>query len=40
VAAGKPFPVFTTTKADGSPFTQRDLEGDRITVMVFFRGRW
>jgi hypothetical protein len=40
VVAGKPFPVFTTAKADGTPFTQRNLEGDRDTVMVFFRGRW
>jgi hypothetical protein len=40
VAAGKPFPAFKTAKADGTPFTQPDLEGDRDTVMVFFRGRW
>ncbi len=40
VAAGKPFPAFVTAKADGTPFTQRDLDGDRDTVMVFFRGRW
>jgi hypothetical protein len=39
VAEGKPFPAFTTAKSDGTPFTQRDLEGDD-TVMVFFRGRW
>jgi hypothetical protein len=40
VAEGKPFPAFTTARADGTPFTRRDLEGDRDTVMVFFRGRW
>src|SRR5262245_25844735 len=40
VAVGQPFPAFTTTRADGTPFTQRDLEGDRNTVLVFFRGRW
>ncbi len=40
VAVGKSFPAFATVKADGVPFTQRDLEGDRDTVMVFFRGRW
>ncbi len=40
VAAGAPFPLFTTQRADGSPFTQRDLEGDQNNVMVFFRGRW
>jgi hypothetical protein len=40
VAAGKPFPAFTTHGADGTSFTQRDLSGDANTVMVFFRGRW
>jgi hypothetical protein len=40
VAAGQPFPAFTTTRADGTPFTQRDLEGDQDNVLVFFRGRW
>jgi hypothetical protein len=40
VEAGQPFPPFSTTLADGSPFTQEDLKGDRSTVMVFFRGRW
>jgi hypothetical protein len=38
--AGQPFPVFTTTLADGSPFTQDDLSGRKSTVLVFFRGRW
>jgi hypothetical protein len=40
VAARKPFPAFATTRADGTPFTQRDLGGARADVMVFFRGRW
>jgi hypothetical protein len=40
VAAGQPFPEFAAQRADGAPFTQRDLEGDQKTVMVFFRGRW
>lgn len=40
VAEGKPFPEFVTARVDGTPFTRRDLEGDRDTVMVFFRGRW
>ena len=40
VAAGQPFPEFTTQRADGTPFTQHDLEGDQKNVMVFFRGRW
>jgi hypothetical protein len=40
VAVGHSFPAFTTTRADGSPFTQRDLQADQHTVFVFFRGRW
>jgi len=40
VAAGQPFPEFATLRADDSPFTQSDLEGDQNNVMVFFRGRW
>lgn len=40
VAVGKPFPAFTTTRADGTSFTERDLEGDQNSVLVFFRGRW
>jgi hypothetical protein len=38
--AGRPFPAFTTARADGNPFTQRDLKGDKDSVLVFFRGRW
>ncbi len=38
--AGQPFPAFSTTLADGSPFTQDNLKGDQNTVLVFFRGRW
>jgi hypothetical protein len=40
VAAGRSFPAFTTTFADGSPFTQANLGGEKNTVLVFFRGRW
>lgn len=40
IAAGQPFPAFTTARADGTPFTQRDLVGDQASVLVFFRGRW
>jgi hypothetical protein len=40
VAEGKPFPAFTTTRPDGSSFSQRDLEGGPNHVLVFFRGRW
>ena len=40
VKDGEPFPAFATTLADGSAFTQVDLQGDQNTVMVFFRGHW
>jgi hypothetical protein len=40
VAEGQPFPAFATARADGAPFTQRDLEGEQNNVLVFFRGRW
>jgi hypothetical protein len=40
VAVGEPFPAFATVRADGSPFTDRDLAGDVDNVLVFFRGRW
>ena len=40
VKAGQPLPAFATTLADGSAFTQADLQGDQSTVMVFFRGHW
>ena len=34
------FPAFRTTLSDGTPFTEKDLKGNKDTVMVFFRGRW
>jgi hypothetical protein len=40
VVAGQAFPAFTTIRADGETFTERDLEGDQNSVLVFFRGRW
>jgi hypothetical protein len=40
VKDGEPFPAFATTLADGSAFTQDDLQGNQSTVMVFFRGHW
>src|SRR5262245_12342318 len=40
IAVGRPFPAFETKRADGTPFTQDDLTGDRHHVLVFFRGRW
>ncbi len=40
IAVGRAFPAFEARQADGAPFTQRDLAGDRNNVLVFFRGRW
>jgi hypothetical protein len=40
VAVGRPFPAFAVKRADGTPFTQDDLIGDRHQALVFFRGRW
>ena len=40
VKDGQPFPAFASRLADGSAFTQADLQGDQNTVMVFFRGHW
>jgi hypothetical protein len=40
IAAGQPFPAFEAIRADGTPFTERDLAGDNHNVLVFFRGRW
>ncbi len=40
VARGEAFPAFATVRADGKPFTQRDLVGGQDSVLVFFRGRW
>ncbi len=40
VAVDKPFPAFKTTRADGTPFTDQDLQGEQTIVLVSFRGRW
>jgi len=40
IAAGRAFPTFESKRADGTPFTQDDLAGDRDQALVFFRGRW
>ena len=40
IAVGRPFPAFEARLADGTPFTQANLAGDRHTALVFFRGRW
>ena len=38
--AGQPMPAFSSTFADGRPFTDDDLRDGSRHVMVFFRGRW
>jgi hypothetical protein len=40
VAAGKAFPTFATARADGTPFTEHDFQGNDNHLLVFFRGRW
>jgi hypothetical protein len=40
IVVGRPFPAFEASRADGTPFTQYDLVGDKNDVFVFFRGRW
>jgi FtsH-binding integral membrane protein len=40
IVVGRPFPAFETKRADGKPFTERDLAGENNNVLVFFRGRW
>jgi hypothetical protein len=40
IAVGQPFPAFQTSRADGTPFTERDLTGKENNVLVVFRGRW
>lgn len=40
VAVGKPFPAFTAARADSTPFTAYNLQGDQDTVLVFYRGWW
>jgi hypothetical protein len=40
VAIQQPFPAFSTLRHDGTSFTQHDLQGDKDSVLVFFRGRW
>lgn len=37
---GQPFPAFVAARADGAPFTEADLAGERGTLLVLFRGRW
>jgi hypothetical protein len=33
-------PAFATTLANGTPFTSKDLENGKPTVLVFYRGHW
>ena len=38
--AGQKMPAFRTAKADGSPFTEKNLQDGKVNVLVFNRGRW
>ena len=40
VQVERKIPEFTTTLADGRPFTEKDLQKGAPTVLVFYRGRW
>jgi len=40
VQVERTIPDFTTTLADGSRFTEKDLQKGVPTVLVFYRGRW
>jgi hypothetical protein len=40
VQVDKKISAFTTTFADGSPFTEKDLQKGTPTVLVFYRGHW
>jgi hypothetical protein len=40
VQVDKKIPEFTTTFADGSSFTEKDLQKGTPTVLVFYRGHW
>jgi hypothetical protein len=37
---GTMIPTFQTTRADGKPFTEKDLQDGTPSVLLFFRGRW
>jgi hypothetical protein len=37
---GEKLPPFATTLADGTSFSDKDLQNGRPTVLLFFRGRW
>ncbi|MEK6675637.1 MAG: hypothetical protein AABZ47_08290 [Planctomycetota bacterium] len=37
---GQKMPAFSTAKADGGPFTEKDLQDGKFKVLVFNRGRW
>jgi hypothetical protein len=37
---GETIPAFTTTMADGTSFSDQDLQKGNPTVLLFFRGHW
>lgn len=40
VEVGRKLPAFSTTLADGKPFTLTSLPQGKAAVLIFFRGRW
>ena len=40
VQPGGTLPPFSAMRADGAPFTNKDVENEVRSVLVFFRGRW
>jgi hypothetical protein len=40
VQVNRKLPEFTTSLADGRPFTEKDLQQGSPTVLVFYRGHW
>jgi hypothetical protein len=37
---GKQVPTFVAALADGTTFSDKDLENGKSTILVFFRGHW
>ena len=37
---GEKLPAFATKLADGTSFTDKNLEGGQTSALVFFRGHW
>src|SRR5258708_7462428 len=37
---GRQLPVFAASRADGTSFTEKDLQKGSSAILLFFRGRW